>query len=205
MQNFKFWICAVVGAWVLIGFVGNSSRAQSGWTGVVGVESGNGRGTGFVVAVSDSQIEIWTAGHVTGQVGSPCVVVFIDGTETPGVVARRAFDGRGDGPDRAKIIADRPDIEFEIARVSRTPYRPECFAAFAGYSIGPDNQRQVEITGQGHGTFPNRITARPAPNGGDSGGPVFDESGAVVGVVTQRTLERNPRLLFIPIETFFDR
>ena len=205
MQNFKFWICVIVGAGVLVGVFGDSSRAQSGWSGVVGVESGNGRGTGFIVAASDSRIEVWTAGHVTGQVGSPCVIVFVDGTETPGVVARREFDGRGDGPDRAKIIADRPETKFEIANVSRNPYCPDCFGAFAGYSIGPEHQRQVEITGTGHGTFPNRITARPAPNGGDSGGPVFNAFGDVVGVVTQRTVERNPRLLFIPIETFFER
>ena len=191
---FYFWLVTA-----LLCSCGGVVSGQDYWNGIVGVEAAGGRGTGFAVAASDSRVEVWTAGHVTGPVGSPAIVVFSGGRKATGVVARRKYNAKGDGPDRAKIICDRPDGDVQTIPVCVGGCGVSDLSFFAGYSMGPETQRQVQIKMTPAEPFPSRVTARPAPDSGDSGGPVINSDGVVVGVVTQRTVERFPRLLFIPI------
>lgn len=204
MEGFvRFGIRFVMGAAMLC-FISCDVSGQSTWGGVVRIEANGGGGTGFSVKANAETVEIWTAGHVSGPVGSEAVVFFSGNRKSIGIVASRSYDGKGDGEDQAKIVCPRPDGEVATIPICKKNCNVVDFAYFSGFSLGPQSQRQVQITMTPDLPFPSRLTARPAPDHGDSGGPVINGNGEVIGVVTSKTVERVPRLLFIPISRWVD-
>ena len=177
------------------------------WNAIPQLKTNEGFGTGFVVAVSDRKVEIWTAAHVTGEAGNPVVVVWQDGTETNGVVARSRLGGAGTtGHDEAKIIADKPttiDIKpVNVGGVVGSRFN----GSFVGYGNDSYLRESETLLTKSQG-IANRVQLVPSAIPGDSGGPVFDEVGNVVGVVVQITLNRQRKgltTLIIPIDRWVD-
>lgn len=176
---------------------------QSYWNAVVRIESPGeretGGGTGFCVSSDGESVEVWTAGHVVGPVGSEAFVIFNGGRRSRGVVTYRKYDGKGDGEDQAKIVCTKPDGKVATVPVCEADCDVGDLVFFCGFALGPNTQRQVQIKLTPNEPFPSRVSARPACDHGDSGGPVINGDGVVLGVVTQKTVERSPRLLFVPI------
>lgn len=178
-----------------------------GWNAIPQLKTSEGLGTGFVVAASDRKVEIWTAAHVTGEAGNPVIVVWQDGTETKGVVARSRLGGpRTFGHDEAKIIADKPSsIQVEPVNVGGVLGN-----RFNGSFVGYGNQsylRETETVRTAIQGITGRVQLVPSAIPGDSGGPVFDENGSVVGVVVQITLNRQMKgltTLIIPIDRWIE-
>lgn len=177
------------------------------WESVPQLRTSEGLGTGFVVAVSDSEVEIWTASHVAGKSGSAIVVVWQDGTETSGVVARSRLGGSGTtGSDEAKIVARKPTT-FDVKPI---PIGGDIGDEFVGTFTGYGNNSYIRESE----TFPtkaqgiaNRFQLLPSAIPGDSGGPVFDAEGNVVAVIVQITLNRRREgitTLVIPISRWVD-
>ena len=206
----KIFALAVLFAGCLVNAYCNGQGTPNGsgaWDSIPQLRSGEGSGTGFVVAVSDSQVEIWTAAHVSGATGNPIVVVWQDGTETNGVVARSRLGTPGTtGHDEAKIIADKPGS----INVEPIPIGGDLGERFNGSFAGYGNEsylRETETLLTKNQGIEGRVQLVPAAIPGDSGGPVFDEAGNVVGVVVQRTMNRRMQpisTLIIPINRWTD-
>lgn len=188
----------------------NGQQIVSGsgnWESVPQLRTSEGLGTGFVVAVSDSEVEIWTASHVAGKSGSAIVVVWQDGSETNGVVARSRLGGAGTtGSDEAKIIARKPTT-FDVKPIPiGGDIGDEFVGTFAGYGNNSYLRESETIPTKNQGIV-NRFQLLPSAIPGDSGGPVFDVDGNVVAVVVQITLNRRREgvsTLVIPIKRWVE-
>ena len=203
MDVAKSFVCFVVVGYVLCCGVGDSV-GQDRFESVVIVDCDGKRGTGFCVSDDSESVEVWTVGHVTGEVGSEAVIVFSGGRRSTGVVSWRSYDGKPDGEDQAKIVCPRPDGEVSTIRVCEDDCDAHKSLTFVGARLGIVGQRQVRVRIQDDQFIKGRVIAFPGSSLGDSGGPVVNRDRVVVGVVSQCTVERFPRLLFIPIDKWED-
>ncbi len=177
------------------------------WNAIPQLRTIEGIGTGFVVAATDSKVEIWTASHVAGKAGNPVTVIWQDGSETQGTVARSRLGPAGTTTsDEAKIIATKPEslevIPFPVGGVLGDGF----YGSFVGYG-NKSYLRETEALPTKDQGISRRVQLMPAAIPGDSGGPVFDTEGNVVAVVVQVTLNRRrERLttLVIPINRWID-
>ena len=178
-----------------------------GWNAIPQLRTSEGIGTGFVVASSDTEVEIWTAAHVAGEAGSAVTVVWQDGSETQGTVARSRLGPVGTTTeDEAKIIAAKPKslevVAFSVGGVLGDGF----YGSFAGYGNQSYLRESEALPTKVQGIH-RRVQLVPAAIPGDSGGPVFDVEGNVVAVVVQVTLNRRRErmsTLVIPINRWID-
>lgn len=176
-------------------------------SGVVRIETGRGKGTGFVVATSaeSGTAEIWTNAHVAGMRGTELSIVWFPGTMAEQRTRGRVWTSEKSGMvDRAKISARLPKSKpvFALAiRESNVATSGMDGGLFAcGYPRGgwcyalPISPVQSNVN---FGT-----THRPTAIPGQSGSPVFDRLGNVIGVQTFRVTDANGKKygVFLPIE-----
>lgn len=175
------------------------AQLQTACNGIGRIETRTGSGSGFVVASDGERFEVWTNGHVTGPIGSTAVVRMQTGKRAESTfkatVAARRFAG---GADWAKLVAE---------------------GAYTGY-VFPIGSLGGEESDRVTGGFPNggrfySLVLTPSPKHsfgeinaylpaaipGQSGSPVCNDSGEVVGVVTMYFEQRRQRFGgFLPIE-----
>ena len=153
-------------------------------TGPMNSPQGNGLGSGVVI---DENGGILTSNHVVATVES-VTVRFFDGSTATGAVTQRQPDR-----DLAMITVDRLPDGVLPAVLSGDAVRPgdlvmaigSPFAFEGSVSSGivsaTGRRFIVEDTGQ---VLDNMIQFDAAANPGNSGGPLVDRSGRVVGIVT---------------------
>ena len=173
-------------------FVSLSERAQPA---TVCLVAKNGRGSGSGVVVSEEGL-ILTAAHVTSSMPGEIVVIFPDGTRKSGVALGADYER-----DAAMVQINEPGkYPFVEVGQSKDLKRNEWTVAL-GHSGGFDPMRKPPVRlGR---VLENQafIRSDTAVIGGDSGGPLFDVKGKVIGIHSNigRTLMENRH---VPIEVF---
>ena len=145
------------------------------------IKGKDGVGSGFV-ASADGKRWIYTNEHVA-RIGHPLMAVFIDGTE-------RAFDGSIEVSQdrdlaRVEFKDDRPALKIR----EDAPSVDE-LAFVYGNSAGGDVI--TKIVGMVMGVGDKLIEVSSKFVSGNSGSPILDGKGRVIGVATLATLRRDP-------------
>jgi S1-C subfamily serine protease len=172
---------------------------QHGFEGIVRVETPTGTGTGFIVATEGDRTEVWTNAHVSGPEDSRVRCRIWTGTENETVFNGTVVFARlGDGIDIAKIIGDfsydgrvhRIGNGDSLRRLAYTAGHPHGGRA---YALAVADYPDANI-GRIRGYKPPSIR-------GQSGSPVTDSEGFVIGVVTYKLgVGRNATGGILPID-----
>jgi len=160
------------------------------------IEIGKGAGTGVIVSEDGL---VLSAAHVTGAVGKKVKIRMEDGTEhtakTLGLVAdtdAAMLQMEGEGPF--------PHVEIERGG----PPRLGDWVFSVGHSGGFDKERgSVVRLGRLVRIARNTFQSDCALIGGDSGGPLFDLTGKLVGIHSRVGLKLQENM-HVPMQVFFD-
>lgn len=148
----------------------------------VKIDTATGSGSGFAI----SPTEVITAWHVVSV--DHVHLVDMEGP-TPSSIQRL-----GD-LDVALLTFDTPH-GLKIWQLSNRTITPAEPIYISGWGMG------VHWWSRGFGTTdPNRLSLDIAP--GDSGSPVFDSTGAVVGILVARGIHGNHHAIIVPIGAWF--
>lgn len=165
---------------------------------VVCLELGDDQGSGSGVVVSADGL-ILTAAHVTTGVKRTMAAVFEDGTrktvETLGLVA-------DSDAAMARIVDEGPFPYVEVDRENTTLMGDWVMAL--GHSGGFDEKRGVVLRlGRLVRMRPQTWQSDGTLIGGDSGGPLFDMSGRLIGIHS-RVGKTKGENLHVPMEEFVE-
>ncbi len=142
---------------------------------VVSVTDGIGYGSGVIVSEDGL---VLTAGHVLLTGGSDLRVIFPDGRE-----ARAEAWGRNLNVDAGmvRIVEEGPWDHAELGDSTKLEKGDWCICMghSGGYELG---RRPPVRAGRIVGFEPNQLVTDCALIGGDSGGPLFDLEGRVIGI-----------------------
>ena len=155
----------------------------------------NGRGSGSGIVVSEDGL-ILTAAHVTSSMPGEIIVIFPDGTRKSGVALGADYDR-----DAAMVKINEPGkYPFVEVGQSKDLKRNEWTVAL-GHSGGFDPMRKPPVRLGRVLANQDFIVSDTAVIGGDSGGPLFDAEGKVIGIHSNigMTLMENRH---VPIEVF---
>lgn len=155
----------------------------------------NGRGSGSGVVVSEEGL-ILTAAHVTSGMKEGVVVIFPDGTRRSGVALGADYDR-----DAAMVKINEPG-KYPFVEVGQSKdLKRNQWTVALGHSGGFDPMRKPPVRLGRVLANQNFIVSDTAVVGGDSGGPLFDVQGKVIGIHSNigRTLMENRH---VPIEVF---
>lgn len=158
----------------------------------------NGRGSGSGVVVSEDGL-VLTAAHVTSSMQNGIIVIFPDGTRKEGKALGADYDR-----DAAMVQITEPGkYPFVDVGQSKNLKRNQWTIAL-GHSGGFDPMRKPPVRlGR---VLANRqfIVSDTAVIGGDSGGPLFDAQGKVIGIHSNigRSLMENRH---VPIDVFHNQ
>ena len=155
----------------------------------------NGRGSGSGVIVSEDGL-ILTAAHVTSSMPDGVVVIFPDGTRKTGEILGADYDR-----DAAMVqITDEGKYPFVSTGRSKSLKRNQWTVAL-GHSGGFDPMRKPPVRLGRVLANNNFVVTDTAVVGGDSGGPLFDAEGRVIGIHSNigMTLSENRH---VPIDVF---
>ncbi|MEN8774803.1 MAG: trypsin-like peptidase domain-containing protein, partial [Akkermansiaceae bacterium] len=155
----------------------------------------NGRGSGSGVVVSEDGL-ILTAAHVTSSMPGGVVVIFPDGTRKTGEILGADYDR-----DAAMVqITDEGKFPFVPTGESKGLKRNQWTVAL-GHSGGFDPMRKPPVRLGRVLANNNFVVTDTAVVGGDSGGPLFDVEGRVIGIHSNIgiTLSENRH---VPIDVF---
>lgn len=145
---------------------------------VVGIAMGGGRSMGSGVIVTADGL-VMTAGHVSGPKGSRHEVIFADGTRAPCVSL--AQDMRSDA-GLLKISGPKKDYPFVQPGDSRR-LKVGDWVLGVGHPGGwREGRHAVVRLGRVLSNQGPTIRSDATLVGGDSGGPLFDVDGLVVGI-----------------------
>ena len=158
------------------------------------IDLGNGSGSGVVVSPEGL---ILSAAHVTSGVGKEFTVIFEDGrkvkAESLGLVASSDCA-------MAKIIEPGTYPFVEIDRNDTSKLGDWVFAL--GHSGGFDKERGVVArVGRLVQVKDSTVQSDCSLIGGDSGGPLFDLSGHLIGIHS-RVGQRTPENMHVPVREF---
>lgn len=163
---------------------------------LVGIEMGNGSGSGVIISEDGL---ILTAAHVSGGVDIDMEVILEDGSRHDAVSL-----GVDSSTDAAMIkIVDEGTYPFApIDRTNGTRVGDWVFAM--GHPGGHDEDRgSVVRLGRLVRSQSTTIQSDCKLIGGDSGGPIFDMHGRVIGINSRvgQTVENS---MHVPMRTFID-
>ena len=157
----------------------------------VTLQMGGSSGSGVIV---NKDGLVLTAGHVSGRPGRAVTVVLADGRRLKGK-ALGAHKGSDSGMVR---ITDPPDnlpiVDFDQSKDKLPTIGQWCIAV--GNPGGLDKERGAVVRVGRVISFPNSSTIRTdcLLLGGDSGGPLFDFNGVVIGIhskINARVTDQN--------------
>jgi S1-C subfamily serine protease len=159
----------------------------------VTIELGNGHGSGFLISRDGY---VLTNAHVVGE-GKNVPVVFTNGLRISGRVLRVAKN-RDVALVKVPIIADhilpisqkKPPIVLDTVYALGTPLKRGLQATLTKGVVSAHRKLRNEPY----------IQADVAITGGNSGGPLLDESGNVVGITVASFVRGQNLNLFIPID-----
>lgn len=158
----------------------------------------NGRGSGSGVVVSEDGL-VLTAAHVTSSMQNGIIVIFPDGTRKEGKALGADYDR-----DAAMVQITEPG-KYPFADVGQSKnLKRNQWTIALGHSGGFDPMRKPPVRlGR---VLANRqfIVSDTAVIGGDSGGPLFDAQGKVIGIHSNigRSLMENRH---VPIDVFHNQ
>jgi serine protease Do len=157
---------------------------------------GNGQGSGVFI---DRDGRILTAGHVSGAAGREATIIFPDGRR-----ARGKTLGANNGIDSGMVIlTDR--IEFthvEMAKTSDLKRGQWCLALGHPNGYKPGRPPVVRL-GRVQAFDAKAIVTDCTLVGGDSGGPLFDMHGRVIGIHS-RIGGKISANVHVPIDTYHE-
>ena len=164
---------------------------------VVGVRVGPGQGSGVIV---DPDGTILTAGHVSGQPGRDATVLMPDGTQYKAKTL-----GRNNQIDSGmmKIVTDKA-IEFPHVEIGKSGVlKKGQWVVAIGHPGGfRTNRTPVVRVGRILRANPFEVQTDCTLVGGDSGGPLFDMTGRVVGIHSRIGGQSIAENVHVPIDTY---
>jgi serine protease Do len=163
---------------------------------VVAVQIGPGWGSGVII---NEEGFVLTAGHVSGEPGKKVTFVFPDGKKAKGVSL-----GRNNRIDSGmfRITDDGPWPHCEMAKTGDLP--PGTWCVSIGHPGGFDAERPYVVRlGRIIRANLNVIQSDCTLVGGDSGGPLFDMEGKVIGIHSRISGSTSANF-HVPIDTYHD-
>ncbi len=162
---------------------------------VVALQVGKGQGSGVIVSADGL---VLTAGHVSQAPGSPALVALADGRK---LKAKSLGHDGGRDAGMVKILDGGPFPFVELGDSSSQKPGQWCIAVGhpGGYRV---NRGAVVRVGRILINAPIRIQTDCALVGGDSGGPLFDLDGKLIGIhssIGDRQITEN---LHVPVDTY---
>ena len=165
-------------------------------TAVVAVQSGGGAGSGVIVSKDGL---VLTAGHVSGRPGRNVTIVLPDGRKVP-AVTMGGSDISDSGMCKIKEEGEWPFVP--MAGKGETKVGDWCFAL--GHPGGFMEKRGI-VTRIGRVINKRDATLRTDCRllGGDSGGPLFNLDGEVIGIHSRIAMADDANF-HAPIESFIE-
>jgi serine protease Do len=163
----------------------------------VGVSVGNAWGSGVIISPDGY---VLTAAHVAGQPNKSCEFTLSDGKVVKGITLGMF---RTQDAGLMKISDAGPYPFAELGDSSAVKEGNWCIAM--GHPGGYQSERGIVLRlGQVLHVYKDAITTGCALVGGDSGGPLFDMDGRVIGI-NSRIAERLTTNMHVPVNAFQDR
>jgi serine protease Do len=163
----------------------------------VGVSVGNAWGSGVIISPDGY---VLTAAHVAGQPNRDCIFTLADGKEVKGKTLGMF---RTQDAGVMKITDPGPYPFAELGDSSKVREGNWCIAM--GHPGGYQSERGIVLRlGQVLHVYKDAITTWCALVGGDSGGPLFDMDGHVIGI-NSRIAEKLTTNMHVPVNAFQDK
>jgi len=163
----------------------------------VGVSVGNAWGSGVIISRDGY---VLTAAHVAGRPNKPCEFTLADGKIVKGTTLGMF---RTQDAGLMKISDPGPYPYAELGDSGSVKERSWCIAM--GHPGGYQSERGIVLRlGQVLHVSTDAITTGCALVGGDSGGPLFDMDGRVIGI-NSRIAERLTTNMHVPVNAFQDK
>jgi len=142
---------------------------------VVGVQIGPSAGSGVII---DEEGHVLTAGHVSGKPGTDCILIMPDGKRLKGKSL-----GRNPGADSGMIqITEKGKYPF-VKMGDSSKVKLSQWVLSIGHPGGFKPTRSTVVrVGRVSRTSSRLIESDCTLVGGDSGGPLFDMQGRVIGI-----------------------
>jgi serine protease Do len=162
----------------------------------VNSKGGSWQGSGVIVREDGY---ILTAGHVSGEKDNDVTVILPDGKKVKGK-ALGANNGIDSGMIKITTEGKWPYVEMGNSKDVKDGEWCVCVGHPGGYKEG---RSPVVRVGRILGHNDNHLTSDCAMVGGDSGGPLFDLDGKVIGINSRigATINTN---IHVPVDTFRD-
>ncbi len=162
----------------------------------VGIRADGASGSGVII---DKEGRVLTAGHVSGAADRTVTIILPDGKEVKGKTL-----GANLGIDSGLIkITDKGDYPFvEMGKSSELKKGQWCIATGHPGGFRPGRTPVVRL-GRILDARPSAVRTDCALVGGDSGGPLFDMQGRVIGIHS-RIGGQITANLHVPVDTYRD-
>jgi len=162
----------------------------------VGIRIGNSAGSGVII---DAEGHVLTAGHVSGKPGRTCLIILPDGKE---VKAKTLGQNVGIDSGLIKITAKGNYPHIEMGDSSKI--KPSQWVLAVGHPGGFKKGRTPVVRlGRVMATNNRVIRTDCTLVGGDSGGPLFDMTGKVIGIHSRIGFSITENV-HVPVKTYKD-